>query len=76
MTGLLLILLLSVFAVFPVILVTAALKKRTVPVADEVTVQFAGESSIQHIEKRSYLKPPVRNNHWYRHTFERPRKRG
>lgn len=49
--------------------------KVTIPQPSEVTTQFSSASVVETIEQQPRFTTPVRNSHWFRHTFERNRKK-
>lgn len=55
--------------------VQSAIKKRTVPQPNELTTQFSGVSAVESVEQAPRFTKPVKNSHWHRHTFERPRRK-
>lgn len=53
----------------------SAIKKRTVPQPNELTTQFSGVSAVESVEQAPRFVRSVKNSHWHRHTFERPRRK-
>lgn len=47
----------------------------TVPQPSEVSMQLASMPVTETVEQQR-MRTPVANSHWYRHTFERPRRKG
>lgn len=60
---------------FAVATLLDSLKKRTVPQPDELVTQLAGVSTVEFVEQSPRYTSTVSNSHWYRHTFERPRRK-
>ena len=48
--------------------------KRTIPLSDEFTMQLNGDA-VMGMTTAQLPKKYIANSHWYRHTFERPRRR-
>ncbi len=48
--------------------------KRTIPQPSDATESFTGIGLNEHVESSRKYVPLTKNSHWFRHTFERPRK--
>ena len=60
---------------YAVISAESAWNKRTLPQPDEMTMQFASIGVTESIEQQPRFTVPVKNSHWFIHTFMRPRRK-
>lgn len=75
MTVLIAILIIVAAAALITKLVSDFVTKRTIPLADEFTMQLNGDV-VTEVTTAQLPKKHITNSHWHRHTFERPRRKG